>query len=64
MTNHVFRDIHRYELFPVVHGKSVTNKFGCDHRSPAPRLYDFFLPGLIEFVYLKLKLVVYVGPFF
>ncbi len=64
MTNHVFRDIHRYELFPVVYGERVTNKFGGDHRGPAPCLDDFFLPGLIEFVYLKPKLVVNVGSFF
>ena len=56
MPDHVLRDVYRYELLAVVHGKRVTDKIRCDHRSPAPGLHDLLLTRLIQIVHFLLKL--------
>ena len=64
MTDHVFSDINRDELFAVMNGKSVTNEFWYDHRSTTPSL-DHSLPTrLVHFLNPAQELEVDKGPFF
>lgn len=58
MTNHVFRDVNRDELFAVMNGKRMAHKFRRNHRGPAPSLDNFLLSGLVKFVHLALQFVV------
>lgn len=62
--HHVLRYIYRNELFTIVHGKRVTHELRSYHRCPAPGFNNLFLTGLIQFVYLPLKLVVDEWTFF
>lgn len=50
VTNHVFRDVDRGEVFAVVHHEGVTDEIRGDHAGTGPGFDRFFLIGRIEFV--------------
>jgi hypothetical protein len=52
---HILGYIYGNELFAIVYGKRVPDKFGSNHGCPAPGLDDFLLPGRIQFVHLSLE---------
>jgi len=50
VTDHVFRDVDRGEVFPVVDHEGVTDEIRRDHAGTRPGLDRFFLIGRIEFI--------------
>ena len=50
VTNHVFRDVDRGEVFAVVHEKGVTDEIRRDHAGAGPGFDRFFLISRIKFV--------------
>lgn len=50
VTDHVFRDVDRGEVFAVVHEKGVTDEVRRDHAGTGPGFDRFFLIGRIELV--------------
>ena len=61
---HVFGDIYRYELTPVVHRDGLTHKIRGDHGGAGPGLDNGLLAGFDVLLNFLLQTIVNVRSFF